>query len=89
MPCGLLYSALLVASLQANPLNGAVSMAAFALGTSLTLFFAPLLWLKLKDGVKWLTEDMSMRLAGLLLCVFSSVAVYMDVVHQNKIWCTL
>jgi hypothetical protein len=32
---------------------------------------------------------MSMRLAGLLLCVFSSVAVYMDVVHQNKIWCTL
>ena len=27
MPCGLLYSALLVASLQANALNGAVSMA--------------------------------------------------------------
>jgi sulfite exporter TauE/SafE len=87
MPCGLLYSALLVASLQANPLNGAVSMAAFALGTSLTLFFAPLLWLKLKDGVKWLTEDMSMRLAGMLLCFVSGVAIWMDVVHQTKIWC--
>ncbi len=87
MPCGLLYSALLIASLQASPVNGAVSMASFALGTSLTLFFGPILWLKLKSGVKWMTEANSMRLAGLLLCFVSATAIWMDVVHQNKIWC--
>ena len=32
MPCGLLYSALMVAALAAQPLNGAVTMAFFALG---------------------------------------------------------
>jgi uncharacterized protein len=43
MPCGLLYSALIIASFNGNPLGGALTMAAFALGSSVSLFFAP--WL--------------------------------------------
>lgn len=87
MPCGLLYSALLVASLQASPINGAVSMASFAIGSSLSLVLAPQLWLKLKSGIAWLTDEMSMRLAGLLLTLVSATALWMDLTHKVKIWC--
>lgn len=87
MPCGLLYSALLVASLNANPVNGALSMATFATGTSISLMLGPLLWLKLKNGQLWLTEDTSMRLAGLLLTLAAGWAIWMDLMHNTKIWC--
>ncbi len=87
MPCGLLYSALLVASLNANPLNGALSMATFAIGTSVSLMAGPWLWLRLKNGVSWLNESISMRIAGLLLSVVAGWAIWMDLMHQVKIWC--
>lgn len=87
MPCGLLYSALLVASLNANPVNGALSMATFAMGTSISLMLGPSLWLKLKNGQLWLTEDTSMRLAGLLLTLAAGWAIWMDLMHSTKIWC--
>jgi uncharacterized protein len=87
MPCGLLYSALLVASLSANALNGAFSMATFSIGTSVSLMLGPLLWLKLKNGNKWINESSSMRLAGLLLAAVAGWAIWMDLVHQVKIWC--
>lgn len=87
MPCGLLYSALLVASLNANALTGALSMAAFAIGTSVSLMAGPWLWLKLKNGVGWLNERISMRIAGLLLSVVAGWAIWMDLMHQVKIWC--
>ena len=82
-----LYSALLVASLNANPLNGALSMASFALGTSVSLFVGPWLWLKLKNGSQWVTENTSMRLAGLLLSAAAGWAIWMDVMHNTKVWC--
>lgn len=87
MPCGLLYSALLVASLSANVLSGAFSMATFAAGTSISLILGPLLWFKLKNGNKWMSDAMSMRLAGLLLAAVAGWAIWMDVVHQVKVWC--
>jgi uncharacterized protein len=87
MPCGLLYSALLVASLNANPINGALSMATFALGTSVSLMAGPWLWLRLKNGVSWVNESVSMRVAGLLLSVVAGWAIWMDLAHQVKIWC--
>lgn len=87
MPCGLLYSALLVASLSANPINGALSMATFALGTSVSLMLGPILWLKLKNGKLRITEDASMRLAGLFLAAATGWAIWMDLMHQTKIWC--
>lgn len=84
MPCGLLYSALIIASFNGNPLGGAVSMSAFALGSAVALFFAPWAWLKLNSKTM---EPYSMRLAGLMLSVASAWAIWMDVVHKTRIWC--
>jgi sulfite exporter TauE/SafE len=84
MPCGLLYSALIIASFNGDPVGGAVSMAAFAIGSSLSLFFAPWLWFKLKTN---LIEPYGMRLAGLMLSAASGWAIWMQLAHQTKIWC--
>ena len=84
MPCGLLYSALIISSFNGNPLGGALSMAAFALGSSISLFFAPWLWLKLKTN---LVEPYGMRLAGLLLSSASAWAIWMELTHNTKVWC--
>jgi sulfite exporter TauE/SafE len=84
MPCGLLYSALVIASFNGNPFGGALSMAAFALGSSISLFFAPWLWLKLKTNA---VEPYGMRLAGLLLVGASAWAIWMELTHNIKVWC--
>jgi len=84
MPCGLLYSALIIASFNGEPLGGALSMAAFVIGSSISLFFAPWLWLKLKTN---LVEPYGMRLAGLLLSAASAWAIWMELSHNSKVWC--
>lgn len=84
MPCGLLYSALIIASFNGNPLGGAASMAAFAIGSSLSLVFAPWIWFKLKTN---LVEPYGMRLAGLMLSAASAWAIWMELTHHTKIWC--
>lgn len=48
LPCGLLYSAVLVAAMAGGIWQGAVVMALFSLGTSVSMTLAPLLWLKLQ-----------------------------------------
>jgi len=48
MPCGLLYSALMVAALTGNIAEGAGTMALFALGSSVSLWAGPWLLLRLK-----------------------------------------
>ncbi|KJS67234.1 MAG: hypothetical protein JM57_12240 [Comamonadaceae bacterium BICA1-1] len=85
MPCGLLYSALLVASLSAHVLNGAAIMAAFALGTMVSLTAAPWLLLKLKDAR---SGGWGIRLAGLALVLVSGVALWMGIAHPTGLWCT-
>jgi sulfite exporter TauE/SafE len=87
MPCGLLYSALLIASLNASPLNGALSMATFALGTSISLIVGPWIWLKLKRGGKFVSENTSMRIAGFLLSAIAGWAIWMDLTKSVKVWC--
>jgi sulfite exporter TauE/SafE len=64
MPCGLLYSALLVAALSGGPLEGALCMALFALGSSITLVAGPWLWLRLQAWRSPQRKDWGMRLAG-------------------------
>lgn len=84
MPCGLLYSALMVAALTGQPLNGAVTMAFFALGSSVSLLTGPWLLLRLQsvgDGV-W-----GVRLAGLALVSTSTWALWMGLVHDQAPWC--
>ena len=84
MPCGLLYSALMVAALAGQPLNGAVTMAFFALGSSVSLWTGPWLLLRLQsvgDG-SW-----GVRLAGLALASMSAWALWMGLVHDQAPWC--
>ena len=48
LPCGLLYSALLVAAMASGPMEGASVMALFALGSGVSLMAGPWLWLRLR-----------------------------------------
>ena len=84
MPCGLLYSALMVAALTSSALDGALTMALFALGSSVSLWAGPWLWLRLQtlgDGA-W-----GMRLAGLALFAVSAWGLWMGLVHDQAPWC--
>lgn len=89
MPCGLLYSALLVASLSGGPLQGAASMAAFAVGSGISLGLAPALFRKLQDLGNRLRKDWGTRIAGLLLAATAAWALWMDVAHRVAEWCGL
>ena len=84
LPCGLLYSALLVAALSASPLQGAMVMALFALGTSVSMMAGPWLWLRLRgEG----SGQWGVRLAGLALSLMSGWAIWMGLVHDTAPWC--
>jgi hypothetical protein len=48
MPCGLLYSALLVAALSGSAAGGAAVMALFAVGSGMVLAAGPWLWLRVR-----------------------------------------
>ncbi len=84
LPCGLLYSALLVAALTGNALQGAMVMALFALGTSVSMMAGPWLWLRLRgtDSGNW-----GVRLAGLALAASSVWALWMGFAHNAAPWC--
>jgi len=87
MPCGLLYSALLVASLSGGPLEGAVSMALFALGSGASLALAPALLARLAQWGNRFREDWGTRVAGALLVLVAAWALWMDLSHRIAIWC--
>lgn len=83
MPCGLLYSALLVAALAGGPLEGGLAMAAFALGSGVGLGAFPLLLAKMRRvGGAW-----AVRAGGVLLVLASAWALWMDVAHRLPEWC--
>lgn len=84
LPCGLLYSAVMVAAMSARPLDGALVMALFAAGTSVSLMAGPWLWLRLR-GVG--TGQWGVRLAGLALALSSGWAVWMGLFHDTAPWC--
>lgn len=91
LPCGLLYSALLVAAMAGGPLDGAVVMALFALGTSVTMTAAPWLWLRLRGNsvAAGGSGAWGVRLAGLALAVSSGWALWMGLVHNTAPWCVV
>lgn len=76
MPCGLLQSALLVAALASGPMQGAGVMAVFALGSAVSLWLAPHLWLRLQArGGGAARSTLAVRLAGVLLIAASTFAL--------------
>lgn len=87
LPCGLLYSALMVAALGSGPVDGALLMLAFALGSGAWLVLAPWLWTQLQGRINGWRRDWGTRVAGVLLAVVAGRALWMDVWHQIEIWC--
>lgn len=87
MPCGLLYSALLVAALSANPWAGAASMVAFAIGSALWLVAAPYAWRWLSGRVGHARAAWGTRAAGLMLVTVALWALWIDLVHTPSLWC--
>ena len=84
LPCGLLYSALLVAAMTGSAGQGAGVMALFALGSGITLMAGPWLWLRLRgqSSGQW-----AIRIAGLALTASSVWALWMGLVHNTAPWC--
>lgn len=85
LPCGLLQSAVLVASLANSPQGGAMVMAGFALVTGAGMWgLAPLLrrarWLAAPGHARWPT-----RAAGALLAGAASWTLFEAAVHNG--WC--
>jgi sulfite exporter TauE/SafE len=89
LPCGLLYSAVLVAAMAGGPMEGALVMALFALGTSVTMTAAPWLWLKLRGNsvATGGSGNWGVRLAGLALAGSSGWALWMGLVNDTAPWC--
>jgi uncharacterized protein len=84
LPCGLLYSAVLVAAMTGDVVDGALMMALFATGTSVSLMAGPWLWLRLKGTGN---GEWGIRLAGLALAATSFWALWMGLVHNAAPWC--
>lgn len=90
LPCGLLYSALLMAALSGSAWAGAVCMLAFAAGSAAWLLAGPWLWERWRQRVQRLRGAWGARLAGVILMVMGSWALWMDVVHgQPAPWCVV
>jgi sulfite exporter TauE/SafE len=87
MPCGLLYSALLVAALSGGALQGALTMAVFGVGSGLWLLAGPWLWLRLRSRLNNARANWGTRIAGLLLCGVAAGALWMDLVYRPSLWC--
>lgn len=85
LPCGLLYSALLVASLTGRVLDGAFVMALFAVGTSVSMMLGPWLWLRFGKNSN---GDWGVRLAGLALSGSAAWALWMAYAHAEAPWCS-
>jgi len=86
LPCGLLYSALMVAALTSHALQGAFVMASFAVGTAVSMTLGPWLWLRLHGAGR---GDWGMRIAGAALAISSAWALWMGLAHDAAPWCAV
>ena len=87
MPCGLLYSAVLVAALSGAAWSGAASMVSFALGGALWLMAAPYAWRWFSGRVSRFRSEWGTRAAGLMLVLVSLWALWMDLIYKPSLWC--
>ena len=86
LPCGLLYSAVMVAALAGSVPGGAAVMALFALGSGVSLWAGP--WLLLKLGNRT-DRPWGMRLAGLALLLTAGWGLWLGLVHDQAPWCVV
>jgi uncharacterized protein len=83
LPCGMLYSALLIAALNTAPLMGALSMALFGLGTSASLLAGAGAWTWLRK----MKPEIITRIAGALLCTAAGFALFTDLAGKLLALC--
>jgi sulfite exporter TauE/SafE len=86
MPCGLMWSALLVASLTASPWEGALAMLLFATASSIGLVLMPVLMAGLRSA-QGPGKDWGTRLAGAVLVFAALAALGMDLGRQILAYC--
>lgn len=84
LPCGLLYSAVMVAALADGAAGGAAVMALFALGSGVALWAGP--WLMLRLG-RLGRGAWGMRAAGAALLATAVWALWMGLAHEQAPWC--
>lgn len=84
LPCGLLYSAVMVAALADGAAGGAAVMALFALGSGVALWAGP--WLMLRLG-RLGRGAWGMRAAGAALLATAAWALWMGLAHEQAPWC--
>jgi sulfite exporter TauE/SafE len=87
MPCGLLYSALLVAALSGGPAEGALTMALFGVGSGVWLVSGPWAWSRLKGRLDAARAQWGTRVAGGLLCAVAVWALWFDLIYKPSLWC--
>ncbi|MDH4483262.1 MAG: sulfite exporter TauE/SafE family protein [Rhodoferax sp.] len=88
LPCGLLYSALMVAALAGSAVAGAMVMALFALGTGVSMVAGPWVWLRLRGAPALATRaGLGVRLAGAALAASAAWALWMGLVGRTAPWC--
>jgi uncharacterized protein len=94
LPCGLLYSAIVVAMLAPDALQGAAVMLAFSLPGGAMLKVFPTVWQRifLRSHPKpwllrWVSQASAMRLSGGMLALAASWALVHRLVAQWQIWC--
>lgn len=83
MPCGLLYSAVALATVTDAPWKGGLVMLVFAAASGLWLYATPTLWRMLGE---W-REGWGQRLAGLMLVAASVWAIYMQYTMKGGLFC--
>ncbi len=89
LPCGLLYSAVMLAALSDGVWQGAQVMAAFALGGALALGLVPWALRRWRRSPSGMTAwgPWGVRLAGLSLALSSGAALWLGLVHNQAPWC--
>ncbi|RDI21257.1 hypothetical protein DFR41_10953 [Pseudacidovorax intermedius] len=87
MPCGMLYSALMLAALAGSPFEGATLMVLFGAGGAAGLWLAPRFWSYLRGGQGTWRAAAGTRVAGLLLATAAGYALWMDLREQVARWC--
>lgn len=87
MPCGLLYSALLVAALSGGAAQGALTMVLFGIGSGVWLWSGPWLWGRVRARLNVVREGWGTRAAGALLCIAAGWALWIDLVYKPSLWC--
>ena len=83
LPCGLLYSALMLAALADSAAGGAAVMASFALASGLGLQFGAALWCRTRAS----TGRWGVRVAGIALVAASAWALGQGLQHEIAAWC--